>query len=678
MKKTFYGFLFSVGILVFTLFLLPRLTYAYSCPVPAPTNVQLTTSGNMATVKWTAVTGVSVYEIRVNDNVNYWTDNCSSLAPGDRCFRDIKASSFSFSYDSTKQYNIWVHAQVDSTCGAGVSNISLGYPLLNKVGGFVKTPSGSPIQNVQVKVTDRNTNTSQTVATNTSGYYVTTPFISPNHLYDVTIPSTPIGYTPATTSTGGWVWDWCKNSNIYTPLSMTNPKTDVPVGSSAYTCQKLSTTVECGGYSNDPKDYRKDRCNFTLTPTSEKTVILGRVTDLSQHYWQTTSTCGSGYNTSPATMIKFERFNLDGTVAASSLLNISSCNPQPYYTSGYIPAAKRRITLVGIPAGYMCSDWMYSRYDSVQKKWIDVKASSGGLFDKSTCSVKLDTMQLYAPYDNSHHIWFVIKPAVTPTIVITPTVKITPTIPTISCNIVPTDIQIVIDRSSSMWKNSATDSQGIVKTKLQWAQAAALSFVDKFANTGAASRGIIRIGVTSFMGNMSGTTSTSFIPTSNFNQVRNWINSIPATSTGTCISCGEKAAQSSLSAAGQNDGKTTRKVVVFLSDGRANHMITNADLNKDGSINETDAGYEAIRLADDSRTADSYLHYVVGFGSSGSPVRTWVLKGDNSSTSPYPDTGIANVPASTYYRYDQDPFDWTTLFNQTQDDICRNTTLRAN
>ncbi len=491
------------------------------------------------------------------------------------------------------------------------------------------------------------------------------------------------GGSPGTPVTGR-VWYHIDIDNLSTT---TNPDftKETPVYDRTPITTYSSYTFKAGQYRWTL--YGRGGCGYgpaaSVIITVGQTVVMGRVTDGAGKYWQTTSACGNTYTTSSGTTIKSERLDSNGNVVAIGSMSISSCNPLPYYSSGPVMPSRRKLTLVGIPAGYSCSDWSYSRYDKAQSKWIDVKTSSGGIFNKSTCSVTVDTMMLNEPYDNSHHIWFILASNITPTPTFTPTptpiVTISPTItpPVTTCNIVPTDIEMVIDRSSSMWQNSVTDANGVTKTKLEWAKVAATKFVDEFSRTGAASRGIVRIGVTTFMGSLSGTTSTSYTPTTNFAQVKTWINSIPASSTGTCISCGISAAESSISKAGTNGGKTTRKVVVLLSDGRANRMITNADLNNDGSINSTDAGYEAINLANTSRLSSNYLYYVVGFGSSGSPVREWVLKGDHNATSSYPDTGISNEPASTYYRYDQDAFDWSTLFDKTQDNICSNPLLRA-
>ncbi len=163
----------------------------------------------------------------------------------------------------------------------------------------------------------------------------------------------------------------------------------------------------------------------------------------------------------------------------------------------------------------------------------------------------------------------------------------TPT-PVPSCGNVATDIILIIDRSSSMNDDN----------KIEEAKAAAKSFVDVIANDTNTSN---RIGLVSF--DHDATLNNTL--TNNFASIKTKIDSISLGS-GTCTECGIVKANQEISANGRPDIK---KVVIMLTDGRANYIIGVSNL-VDPELAESKA-LEAVKAG---FYASKTVFFTIGFG----------------------------------------------------------------
>lgn len=290
-------------------------------------------------------------------------------------------------------------------------------------------------------------------------------------------------------------------------------------------------------------------------------------------------------------------------------------------------------------------------------------------FTAGRCSFVLSTA--IVPTPTSFRVTQTPPPSLTPT-------KAAPTpTPVLSCPVVPVDIAIMLDRSSSMWNKTTRDpSSGVSKDNLQWAKDAALSFVNAFKSTGAGQAGNIRVSIGSFAKTAS---STSFYPVNTgYSEITSAISNISKGDTGSCLECGVYSANVKLKDAGLNNNNSlTKKVVIFLSDGRANYLRSGS------STSHTTGGNKAISEANKGRNK-SYVYPIVyfvnGYGAKVSEadggILEWVLKGPAQDTS-LGNLGIANGTGSPYYKYEQDAFDWDTVFKSFQDTICTSNAFRA-
>jgi hypothetical protein len=421
--------------------------------------------------------------------------------------------------------------------------------------------------------------------------------------------------------------------------------------------------------------------------------IIGRVvTSNTSTYWgNTAGKCGAGnFAVGPNLRVS----------AMRSTVTVDLCGPNatsegPYYKITNNPTGKQTLTLTGLPSGYTCGSWAWGNFIQGQPS-RDIKLG-GGTFSsgKTTCTTPvLDIRPTASDYGQIHHIWFAINPPATPTPAPTTATQATPTptsvrltytpaptqivaTPTgssVSCPISPLDVILMIDRSSSMWEKTYNN-----KTLLTWAKEAAVRFVDEFKTTSISQQGKVRVGVGSFASSATSTTPVSI--SANYSSILNAINAIPSGSTRSCIECGLYEANNKLKSAGSN-GTNTRKVVILLSDGRANAI------KGDSSADENVAGNYAIAEAVRGRGNGKYglyygyniVYYVNGYGTKiGDPavdIREWVLKGAPKDTS-LGSLGIANGTGTPYYRYENTPSSWDNRFDDFQNNICANTLFHA-
>ncbi|MBP7966769.1 VWA domain-containing protein [Candidatus Woesebacteria bacterium] len=200
------------------------------------------------------------------------------------------------------------------------------------------------------------------------------------------------------------------------------------------------------------------------------------------------------------------------------------------------------------------------------------------------------------------------------------------------------DIVLVIDRSSSM-NSKETDG----RTKLEWAKEAATNLVARIAATSGVNA---KVGIVSFgaQGNDGKGTkdakynSTMHIaPSADFNAVKTAIANVKYIESGTCIECGLRIANDQLTSTTRN------RVVILLSDGKANH-------NWEGS--SSDATARTITAANNGRSK-GIVYYVLGYG-----------------TSVDSDTLTSIAGSASRYRYKPDAKDWPTAFLSILDQVC--------
>jgi Mg-chelatase subunit ChlD len=162
-----------------------------------------------------------------------------------------------------------------------------------------------------------------------------------------------------------------------------------------------------------------------------------------------------------------------------------------------------------------------------------------------------------------------------------------------SCGNVPADIMLIIDRSSSM-----------TGSKFQEAQAAAKSFIDVIASDITTAN---RIGLVSF----DATATLNSGLTNNFASIKTNIDSILIGS-GTCHECAVVKANQEISANGRSGVK---KVVIMLTDGRANHIIGNPNNDVSASLAES----KALTAVMAGFNASQTVFFTIGFGTEGGP-----------------------------------------------------------
>jgi Mg-chelatase subunit ChlD len=170
-----------------------------------------------------------------------------------------------------------------------------------------------------------------------------------------------------------------------------------------------------------------------------------------------------------------------------------------------------------------------------------------------------------------------------------------------TCGNVPTDIELIIDRSGSMNDYN----------KMNEAKDAATKFVDVMARD---SRN--RLGLISFSD--SATTNNSL--TDNFTSIKNNINNLQPNGL-TCIECAVKKANQDIATNGRPGVK---KAVILLTDGKANY-IDGSNSQQPTAISEQ----KAIDAVNSGYNASKTNFFTIGFGSD---VNTNFLKGIASST----------------------------------------------
>lgn len=103
-------------------------TWSFSTKGNIPANPTCTGSCSLAAVygdpiacaiDWNDISGTSYYAVRLNDTLNAWSGDCSSMNAGDYC-KNVTPSSDSFTGAGGHSYEAWVHA-VDS-CNQWSSN----------------------------------------------------------------------------------------------------------------------------------------------------------------------------------------------------------------------------------------------------------------------------------------------------------------------------------------------------------------------------------------------------------------------------------------------------------------------------------------------------------------------------------------------------------------------------
>lgn len=201
------------------------------------------------------------------------------------------------------------------------------------------------------------------------------------------------------------------------------------------------------------------------------------------------------------------------------------------------------------------------------------------------------------------------QPTPTPTPISTPSPTPTP----IVCENIPTDIMLLIDRSSSMDTGN----------RIQEAKVAAKGFVDVIAAQPAIAN---KIGLVSF----DATATLNKGLTSDFTSIKNKIDSISLGS-GTCHECGVVKANQEISTNGRAGIK---KVIILLTDGRANHRI-----GKDGLIDEAEAETYALNAVKNAFNTNKIVFFPIGFGNE---------QGDDSYNRDFMET-IATLTGGKHY-----------------------------
>jgi len=220
--------------------------------------------------------------------------------------------------------------------------------------------------------------------------------------------------------------------------------------------------------------------------------------------------------------------------------------------------------------------------------------------------------------------------------------------PIISCSN-SLDINITIDRSSSM-----TSLESDKRQKLAWAKDAAKALVTAVKNSGTNK---VRISVDSFgaQGNDGkGTLSSSnnsilHIPlSSDYTKVLAAIDGVKYINSGTCIECGIRIGNNQLGSS------TNRKVLILLSDGRANH-------NWDGSEKWSSTNNPIVNAKNEANKGrSSGIEYrAIGFGRKD-------ISGQIDEA-----TLRAIAGSNANYQYKPNATDWSATFVGILADLCK-------
>lgn len=210
---------------------------------------------------------------------------------------------------------------------------------------------------------------------------------------------------------------------------------------------------------------------------------------------------------------------------------------------------------------------------------------------------------------------------------------------TLSCSLQDTNIVLVLDRSSSM---NSKESDG--RTKLAWAKESAKTLVDRIAAMPNVSAKISIVSFGSQGNDGKGSLAATYNSTlhialsSNFSAVKTAIDGVNFVKSGTCIECGIRIGNNQLTVSALN------RVVILLSDGKANHVWSGASGNSSGAIAEANKG-RGLGL----------VYYVLGYGT-GSGIDETTLK--------------AIAGKTTNYQYKPNALDWPNAFLQIVDLLC--------
>lgn len=222
----------------------------------------------------------------------------------------------------------------------------------------------------------------------------------------------------------------------------------------------------------------------------------------------------------------------------------------------------------------------------------------------------------------------------------------------------PADFMLVLDHSGSM------------KEQMPDARTAALNFVELVKNSVPTSGNYkSRVGLASFgsslwpptynmpfpdgteyPGPQSNAATLNQTLSSNFTEVKNSITSIGDGQGFSCLMCGLYLANQELIRNPSTNTGFTRKVVVFISDGKANRLF-------DGSSGTTTAKEGTKKQADEGRK-HNIEYYSLNFGESSDPVMRYV----------------ANDPDSKYHIYSPNSVDWINALAQVHDIVCHDPT----
>ena len=276
-----------------------------------------------------------------------------------------------------------------------------------------------------------------------------------------------------------------------------------------------------------------------------------------------------------------------------------------------ITDAKLRLMITGGSAGLQSlkdvddNSWLetitYATKPALSSEFATIKGTTSNTFKTITLTSKINAKkgQIFSfAIDTLHQDTLTFKSreatrdiprlAVTYTSAATPTpitTTITPTTPPIggSCESAPVDVVLLFDKSASM------------SQEIKQAKNAAKLFIDKVALNSEN-----RVSFISFDRNVS---TVQF--TGDFNSIKTAIDSITSLDYGTCTQCGMNAVNAEIAARGRSNFK---KVVVFLTDGRAQRIIS-------GPADTKIAEEAAIQSVKTGFAAHNYTYFTIGLGS---------------------------------------------------------------
>ena len=128
------------------------------------------------------------------------------------------------------------------------------------IAGYVRdSVTDGAIPGTEVDIYDGDLGATQRVTTDASGHFSIAGWAREGDYYAVRPVGVPSGYvTPPATTTAGWTWNYCINSN-----PGTNPWADTPLGSYSYECQLADAGADCAGPDGSGTT---ERCNFEFDP----------------------------------------------------------------------------------------------------------------------------------------------------------------------------------------------------------------------------------------------------------------------------------------------------------------------------------------------------------------------------------------------------------------------------